>query len=258
MKTVSRKTKRNIKSRDCRKFTMVELLVVISIIMILASLLFPSLGKAKELARASECQGHLKQFGLAAAEYSNDYNEYTLTYTNTGNYSWCYSIGPYLNMGETATEINNNFCNKNTIYTCSSHRWREGTNKKVKGYYGRCYIINYHFVSACATDYFNDGKILPKLSVIKYPSLLIYLIESDVGSYANSGATYKLYGDPASAWQLSDGGYFIESNWHNGYPNQLRVDGHVDKTKWGKLPAHNDMPEGPKVWKIFGEHYIDR
>ena len=56
-------------------FTLIELLVVIAIIAILASILFPVFGRARENARRSSCQSNLKQVGLAITQYAQDYDE---------------------------------------------------------------------------------------------------------------------------------------------------------------------------------------
>lgn len=55
-------------------FTLVEMLTVIAIICILASLLMPSLGKAINASRQSSCLNNLRQQGIAGMSYANDNN----------------------------------------------------------------------------------------------------------------------------------------------------------------------------------------
>lgn len=62
-----------MKENKIVRFTLVELLIVISIIAILSALLLPALNSARDKARSTECLSKLKQLGTGLMMYSSDW-----------------------------------------------------------------------------------------------------------------------------------------------------------------------------------------
>jgi prepilin-type N-terminal cleavage/methylation domain-containing protein len=64
------------RARPQAAFTLVELLLVIAIIAILASLFLPALAAARARALTTRCQGNLRQWGIAFQMYAHDNADY--------------------------------------------------------------------------------------------------------------------------------------------------------------------------------------
>jgi prepilin-type N-terminal cleavage/methylation domain-containing protein/prepilin-type processing-associated H-X9-DG protein len=101
-------------------FTLIELLVVIAIIAILAAILFPVFGRARENARRSSCFSNLKQIGLGNLQYAQDYDE-SLQLRSYGGGNWTTMLQPYIKSTQ--------------LFTCPSDTSINTTMQQAPGYW---------------------------------------------------------------------------------------------------------------------------
>jgi len=221
-----------------RAFTLVELLVVIAIIALLAAILFPVFGRARENARRASCQSNLKQIGLGIIQYVQDYDEimpgaaveppqsvtgYDSSNSYFAQHTWQVLILPYTKSPDIyACPSNTN--NSNTIVT------DPGTGTKIPFSYAVPFTSN----TSAGTDmgglaifqyiYTNTsgvvvGSVMP-VAKITNPSATIAVTED---SYNHGGQWYLNTGcnDGAPLWGA------IPVFGHFGKPNFLFADGHV-------------------------------
>ncbi|HEX8463695.1 MAG TPA: DUF1559 domain-containing protein [Abditibacterium sp.] len=205
--------------KPVRAFTLIELLVVIAIIAILASILFPAFGRARENARRTSCLSNQKQIGLGFLQYQSDFDG-AFPFTNhVSGLSWTNTIQPYTKSRQ--------------VFRCPSDpspSWETpvppSTALRLTSYYLNAYLAN---EATGSNDFARD-------TTIQSPSKVVYVGESGLDKTGDHFHP-QLWGAP---YDFAPAGHSAGSN---PYP-----------TIWAA--AQNDTPELALRQHFDGCNYV--
>lgn len=164
-------------------FTLIELLVAISIISLLAAILFPVFGRARENARRTTCQSNLRQLGMGILQYVQDNDERfplgpctvpnVVGKTAYQSMEWAGSIYPYVKSQQ--------------VYKCPSDPNRPNATEAADGQVPVSYAFNrnlvYYWSSSWGYANFGPADAGPRGAIAGMPAPAKTVALTEIGGY---------------------------------------------------------------------------
>lgn len=215
-------------------FSLIELLVVVLIVAVLASLLLPALGQIRGLARTAQCASNMRQTGMFISEYCGD-NEgrFPGSGQSTGSVSWHDILNMEL-LGDYNTAIYRNQSWDRCPLRCPS------LDRSVL--YKRCWAMNFYAGGGTYKGEYLGLDIVPTSARgSQYASWTRYTLGAQAARFPRLSKTV-LVGDV-----FTGGDFFYD---HTGFyggarhgsgnsaVNVLFMDGHVQTLHWTLLQAN--------------------
>lgn len=209
---------RSSKQKSRAAFTLIEILVVIAFISILAAILFPVFALARENARKASCASNLKQIGIAAMMYSQDYDERVVPLRNGSwpNYPFAYWWG-YIEADGTTQDLTRGllypYMKNSQINKCPSFE-SAVTTGRIGNALG--YAYNYSFLMPAA----GQGVALASMA---RPTETVLLADAATVNASSQTIAIDLLERPS----VVQNGHARFHARHNEMGNVLWCDGHV-------------------------------
>lgn len=233
------------RKRKTRGFTLVEMLVTVSIIAILAALCLKGVGSAMAWSQASKCASNLRQISVAAQAWSADNDGAFVPFASPdqdfyyGPCNWTGLLAPYMNVTLPSGRIAFTSTALLPAAVCPLHtkRWGYGQNLSLSGWTGQVGAIPAH------TQPVKTGRITDLSNMIYFTDCAT----SDLSNEWKDG-TWRPFSRPPYFGKPSNpgaaGAYFGHQN---NTANVLWADGHVTAEKESS-PCMTDVTQTNPYW----------
>ncbi|MDR3708338.1 MAG: DUF1559 domain-containing protein [Capsulimonadaceae bacterium] len=197
----------------------------------MSAILFPVFATAREKARQSTCASNLKQLGLAAVQYCQDFDEMAipsrLGSANVVTWNWCCAIYPYVKSTAVFTCPSQAVAGSVLDYT---YNWNVGFDSGLTGYPCRSIsAIPYPSSTVMFADAIG-GTTITSITKVTDDCLIFNVNASTTGTSTGNGtetARYLVGNGNQTGYPVCDAG--VASTRHSGGANYAFVDGHI---KW--------------------------